>query len=119
VEQELVDNLQAAFQRSPQKSVHRASRELNVPKSTLHKVPHKQLHLQPYKVQLTQALEPSGLHQRAEFAASMLDSIEQDNQYLQRVMFSDEATFYVSGHVNRHNVRIWGSENPDVIREHV
>jgi hypothetical protein len=70
-------------------------------------------------VQLTQALEPSDLPQRAEFAASMLDSIEQDNQYLQRVMFSDEATFYVSGHVNRHNVRIWDSENPHVIREHV
>jgi plasmid maintenance system antidote protein VapI len=52
VEQELVDNVQVAFQRNLQKSVRRASRELHVPKSTVHKVLHKQLHLQPYKVQL-------------------------------------------------------------------
>jgi hypothetical protein len=41
VEQELVDNMQGAFQRSAQKSVRRASRELHVPKSTVHKVLHK------------------------------------------------------------------------------
>ena len=33
------------------------------------------------------------------------------------VMFSDEATFYVFGHISRHNVRIWGCENPHVIHE--
>jgi hypothetical protein len=78
LEQELMDNMQVAFQRSPQKSVRRASRELLIPKSTVHKVLHKRLHLQPYKVQLTQAFEPRDLPRRAEFAASMLDSIEQD-----------------------------------------
>ncbi|KAJ9601415.1 hypothetical protein L9F63_000439 [Diploptera punctata] len=29
------------------------------------------------------------------------------------------ATFYVSISVNRHNVRIWGTQNPHVYREHV
>ncbi|KAJ4428941.1 hypothetical protein ANN_25937 [Periplaneta americana] len=29
-----------------------------------------------------------------------------------------EATFHVSGKVNRHNCRIWGSENPSVVIEH-
>jgi hypothetical protein len=53
VEQELVDNVLAAFERSPQKSVRRASRELHVLRSTVHEVLHKRLHLQPYKVQLT------------------------------------------------------------------
>ena len=33
-------------------------------------------------------------------------------------MFSDEATFYTNGKVNRHNVRIWGEENPHVTIEH-
>ena len=28
------------------------------------------------------------------------------------MVFSDEATFHVSGKVNKHNIRIWGSENP-------
>jgi hypothetical protein len=34
------------------------------------------------------------------------------------VQFSDEATFHVSGAVNRRNVRIWGSENPHAYVEH-
>jgi hypothetical protein len=46
VKQELVDNVQVAFQRSPQKPVRRASRELHVPKSTVHKVLHTSSALQ-------------------------------------------------------------------------
>ena len=38
VVQEIVDNVQAAFQNSPQKLVRRDSRELHVLKSTIHKV---------------------------------------------------------------------------------
>jgi hypothetical protein len=29
-----------------------------------------------------------------------------------RIIFSDEATFHLSGKVNRHNIMIWGSEKP-------
>jgi hypothetical protein len=28
------------------------------------------------------------------------------------LIFSDEATFHLSGEVNRHNVRLWGTANP-------
>jgi hypothetical protein len=35
-----------------------------------------------------------------------------DDQFLEKVQFSDKATFHISGAVNRRNVRIWGSENP-------
>jgi hypothetical protein len=34
-------------------------------------------------------------------------------------MFSDEATFHVSGKVNKQNVRIWESENPHATVEHI
>ena len=34
-------------------------------------------------------------------------------------MFTDEACFYVLGKVNWHNVRIWSSENPHVVIEHI
>lgn len=30
----------------------------------------------------------------------------------EKLVFNDEATFYVCGKVNHHNVRIWGTENP-------
>jgi hypothetical protein len=41
-----------------------------------------------------------------------------DDHFLEKVQFSDEATFYVSGVVNHRNVRIWGSENPHDHVEH-
>jgi hypothetical protein len=41
-----------------------------------------------------------------------------DNHFLEKVQFSDEATFRVSGAVNRRIVRIWGSENPHAYVEH-
>jgi len=34
-----------------------------------------------------------------------------DDHFLEKVQFSDEATFHVSDVVNRRNVRTWGSEN--------
>jgi hypothetical protein len=36
---------------------------------------------------------------------------------LTRVCFSDEGTFHTSEEVNRHNVRMWGVENPRVVLE--
>ena len=39
------------------------------------------------------------------------------DEFLKRICFSDEATFYVSGKLNKHHVRIWGSEHPHEIRE--
>jgi len=36
----------------------------------------------------------------------------------EKVQFSDEVTFHVSCAVNRHNIRIWGSENPHACVEH-
>ncbi|KDR23348.1 hypothetical protein L798_05309 [Zootermopsis nevadensis] len=33
--------------------------------------------------------------------------------------FSDKATFHVYEKVNRHNVRVWGSENPHATIEHI
>jgi hypothetical protein len=66
-----------------------------------------------------QALEPNDRPQRQQFAIEMLDRIDQNPNYLSYVMFSDEATFHTCGKVNRHNIRIWGSENPHSVREHV
>jgi len=41
-----------------------------------------------------------------------------DDHFLEKVQFSDEATFHVSGALNISNVKIWGSENPHTYVEH-
>jgi hypothetical protein len=42
----------------------------------------------------------------------------EDDTFLPHLIFSDEATFHLSGKVNRHNVRIWGLQNPQEALEH-
>ncbi|KAJ4449693.1 hypothetical protein ANN_01097 [Periplaneta americana] len=116
---EMVANVQAAYERSPRKSLRRASRELQVPKSTLERIDQKRLKLYAYKVQLMQRLEPDDKSKRVEFASTMLDRLGADPDFISKIFFSDEATFHVSDKVNRHNVRIWGSQNPQAIQEHV
>ena len=98
-----------AFQRSPMKFIRIAARQLKLSRSTVHKVLHKNLRLYAYKVQMLQALQPNGMPRRKEFAVNILQRISEDETFLKRVFFSDEATFHVSGKLNKHNVRIWES----------
>ncbi|GBM38955.1 hypothetical protein AVEN_271064-1 [Araneus ventricosus] len=61
-----------------------------------------------------EGLQPNVCPRRPEFAIEILNRIDLENDYLNRVCFSGESTFHVSGMVNRHNVRIWSKENPHV-----
>ena len=63
-------------------------------------------------MQVLQALKPEDKPRRKEFAVTMLRRLDSDPGFLKRVCFSDESTFHVSGLINRHNSRIWGSQNP-------
>lgn len=112
VNDNIIEEVRQAYERSPCKSVRKASSELDIPKSTMHKILRKRLFLYPYKLQMVHALRQDDRRLRVAFAEEMLRRIDDDDDYLKRVCFSDEATFHTSGHVNRHNVRIWGSTSP-------
>jgi hypothetical protein len=58
------------------------------------------------------------LQQQHDFACDKLHQTGRDPNFLTNIIFSDEATFQVSGAVNRHNIRIWGSEQVCSIIEH-
>jgi hypothetical protein len=53
------------------------------------------------------------------FCVEMFDKKENECDYLNKIVFSNEATFHLSGKINRHNVRILGTENPHETVEHV
>ena len=101
-----------AFHCSPRKLICVASNELAINRSTVHKVLYKQLHLHAYKLQIVQALKLDDHPCQAAFAEDILQHIDDDNDYLNNVVFSNKATFHVSGKVNKHNIQIYGSENP-------
>lgn len=115
--QENVDRIQETFTRSPRTSTRQAAVQLHMPHTTIWNVLHNRLHLNAYKVQIVQALHQNDKPRRFEFAEKMLTRIEDDENYLRKWFFSDESTFHVSGKVNTHNCRIWGSENSHDYRE--
>jgi hypothetical protein len=41
-----------------------------------------------------------------------MDHCGADEMCLSKICFSDEATFHLSRMVNKHNISVWGSENP-------
>ncbi len=43
--------------------------------------------------------------------------MEVDPNYLSRIVFSEECLFQTNGVVNKHNARIWGTSNPQMVQE--
>lgn len=83
--------------------------------STVHKVLWKILRLYACKIQIVQALEPDDRPRRIDFETNMLG--KNDAEFLNRIMFSVEVCFHFPSIVNRHNVLIYGFENPHQYHE--
>jgi hypothetical protein len=81
------------------------------------KILRKRLQLYPYKLQLIQKLKPNDPAKRLAFCEEVLGMMERDEGLSKRIIFSDEATFHLSGKVNRHNIQIWVSEKPVAVVE--
>lgn len=112
VSDETVDLIRGAFTRSPKKSLRRASLQLKIPYSTVQKVVKKTLKFKPYKIQVIHHLKETDHTSRLAAANELLIMFDDNRNLVKQLLFSDEATFHLSGCVNRHNCRIWGSENP-------
>jgi hypothetical protein len=100
--------------------VWRSSRELgDISHMTVWRVLHLRLSFRPYKFQLLQELKPSDRPHQRNFCIDMLNCLRGYNLFLDKIVLSDEATFHLSGKVNRHNLIIWGSQNPlQVVKVH-
>ena len=118
VDPNVVQRLQQIFNEQPRTSIRVASQQVPVSVGTVHKIIRKQLKFYPYKIQMVHALKEADYQKRQQFALTFLRRIEENPEYLNTIFFSDEATFHIFGRVHRHNVRIWGEENPHVSREH-
>ncbi|KAG8229973.1 hypothetical protein J437_LFUL008547 [Ladona fulva] len=67
---------------------------------------------------MLQKLKPFNKVKRLDFCSKVLEQMAVNNTFLDRLVFSDEATFHLLGQVNRHNIRIRGNENPHESVEH-
>lgn len=102
---------------SPAKSIRRRSQQLRLRCSSVRRILRYDLKCHPYKIQLTQQLKVADHQKRRQFVDWVLRNSQEDENFAMNIIFSDEAHFQLNGFVNKQNCRIWGSENPRMIKE--
>ncbi|GFV39470.1 transposable element Tc3 transposase [Trichonephila clavipes] len=98
----LIDNLH------PQ----RRGTESDLCPSNLWKIFRKDLGLRAYKIQLVQELKSNDHQARRRFVEWAQNEISIVPDFHKRILFSDEAHFWLKGYVNKQNCRIWSEANP-------
>lgn len=103
-----------------QENAHSSTREIglnnNVHHSTVVKLLKKEKYY-PYKVHLLHELNETDADHRLQFCEEIMFRCGENPNFLNNIVFSDEATFCLNGSVNRHNCRYWSQENPHWIQE--
>ena len=79
----------------------------------------KCLKLHPYKIYLKHEIKETYKLKCIEFAEIILREIDDNDSYFNRILFSDEATFNVSGCINRHNSQIWGAQQQNEFFQYI
>ena len=115
--EENIGVLEEVYALSQRKSIRRAAVELEISRSSIHRMLRKDIKAFPYKLQIVHKLEEEDNDRTVEMCKTLLYYYENDPSILDNIWFRDEAVFHLSGRVNRHNTRIWGKENHEVIEE--
>ena len=71
----------------------------------------------PYKLPMKSQLSEADKIARSTFCQWILQKCEENDGFLEKVWFTDEAHFYLDGRVNSQNNRFWSKTPPDVVTE--
>jgi hypothetical protein len=104
------------FENQPSSSVRVAAIQLGVGHSSIHRAL-THMKMRPYHIQLVQQLHEIDYPARRVMCEQLLNMFSNDESMLENLCFSDEATFFLSPCINKHNCRIWGYENPHLLLE--
>lgn len=73
--------------------------------------------ISPYIIQLTESIESNDQRDRERFTEFVIEHDIPLKSFQNKIIFSDEANFYIDGLVTKSNCRIWGSEMPHENKE--
>ncbi|KAJ8960076.1 hypothetical protein NQ318_009518 [Aromia moschata] len=73
--------------------------------------------MHPYKLVPINEFAEDDFDRRSLFCEQMMQMIDDNTLQIENVLFSDESTFTLHGHVNRKNCRYWSGEDPHWMRE--
>jgi len=101
------------FTRLPQKSTKQCPRETGVSRTSIRCI----LKTARWKVfipRLLHALNEDNPDQRVQYCEWFQNMVREDEEFMRKMVWSDEAQFKLNGTVNQHNCVYWAPENPHV-----
>ena len=112
------ERITQCYNANPKQSLRRVANQLNLScsavRDTLKKAGYRN-----YRPQIVQALKEDDLTSRVSFANFILGKVNGEfPNFLQTIIFSDEAVFHLEGGVNKHNSSHWSTSNPHWIVEY-
>ena len=105
----MIERVRNIFQRSPRKSITRASSELQMPSTNVWRLVRKRLHMIHYKLYLHQYLKDTDKSAHKDFCTQM-QMILKGDRFDDRLVFSDDATIHVTGK-STNTTRAYGELN--------
>jgi transposase len=101
----------AAFVEAPNQSARRTSLQLDISDRSLRRMLSK-MKYHCYRPRLIHAITEDDPDRRLEFCEWFTGCAEDNAQFYQQILYSDEAQFKLNGRINRHNSVYWASDNP-------
>ena len=108
------DSIVNAVATTPRTSQRVIAKEVGVSHRTVGKTLKKNGY-KPYKVQQMHQLFEHDEQSRLEFCRTILRKNTEENSWSNKIIFSDECTFYMSGRINHHNDFYYATSNPHVM----
>lgn len=99
------------FEANENASIRSAAHEIDLDRNSVHRILKKH-NMHDYKYEKVHALEPGDYIKRLNFCRGILEKLENDENFLKKIIWTDEAKFNNEGLFNRKNCHIWRSENP-------
>lgn len=96
---------------NPHTSTRKASQATDVGATSVRKVLHGNGYF-PFKYHEVQELSEDDFQRRIRFCEQIRRKVDDVPNFLNHLIFSDEATFYLNGTLNKQNARQWSDENP-------
>jgi hypothetical protein len=108
---ENLDRVAASVLNSPRKSLRRRSSELDLSLRSVHRMM-KELGMKAYKIREVQELKEADYGERVYYCNWLIDQLNLDPMLLFKLMFSDEANFFLNGCVSSSHAFYWATEDP-------
>ena len=90
---------------------------IDISKSSIQRLLKSDSSMKPYHERPIHELKEIDKPRRLEMCRILLNKIQENPQFLENIIWTDEAKFELRGAVNSHNTMYWSDHNPQIVRE--